>query len=99
MPSKAKLTMIVIRNVFNSHEELQSGVYAFLVEYMTSNHLTFHHLLRQGPFDVAVQPAARLSDFIENYTTPAIEAGYVTMLYPETPKRKGQAYHLTPKGL
>ncbi len=54
---KRKIDHDVIRNVFNSYEELQSGVYASLVEYMTS-----HHLLRQGPFDASVQPAARLSD-------------------------------------
>ena len=36
---------------------------------------------------------------MDKYITPAIEAGYVTMLYPENPKRKGQAYYLTPKGL
>ena len=38
-------------------------------------------------------------NFIENYLTPAIEAGLVTMLYPDMPKRKGQAYYLTAKGL
>ena len=38
-------------------------------------------------------------NFRVTYLTPAIENGYVTLLYPDNPKRKGQAYHLTPKGL
>lgn len=32
------------------------------------------------------------------YLNPAIDAGYVVMLYPDNPKRKGQAYYLTEKG-
>jgi hypothetical protein len=39
---KRKIDQDVIRNVFNSYEELQSGVYASLVEYMLS-----HQILRQ----------------------------------------------------
>lgn len=38
-------------------------------------------------------------NFRLTYLIPAIKAGYVTMLYPNNPKRKGQAYYLTPKGL
>ena len=38
-------------------------------------------------------------NFRLTYLIPAIEAGYITMLYPENPKRKGQAYYLTEKGL
>ena len=33
------------------------------------------------------------------YLKPAIANGYAMMLYPDNPKRKGQAYYLTPKGL
>ncbi len=54
---KCKIDQDVIRNVFNSYEELQSGVYASLVEYMLS-----HQLLRQGPFDASIQPNAHLDD-------------------------------------
>lgn len=54
---KRKIDQDVIRNVFNSYEELQSGVYASLVEYMLS-----HQLLRQGPFDASIQPDAHLED-------------------------------------
>ena len=54
---KQKIDRDVIRNVFNSYEELQSGVYASLVEYMTT-----HLILRQGPFDASVHPDARLED-------------------------------------
>lgn len=36
---------------------------------------------------------------MDKYLAPTIETGYVTMLYPDNPKRKGQAYYLTPKGL
>ncbi len=54
---KRRIDHDVIRNVFNSYEELQSGVYASLVEYMTS-----HQLLRQGPFDATAHPDARISD-------------------------------------
>ncbi|MBO4874521.1 MAG: hypothetical protein J5542_04360 [Bacteroidales bacterium] len=38
-------------------------------------------------------------NFRKNYLTPALESGYIAMLYPENPKRKGQAYYLTGKGL
>ena len=38
-------------------------------------------------------------NFRANYLTPAISAGLVAMLYPDNPKRKGQAYYLTSKGL
>lgn len=36
-------------------------------------------------------------NFRKNYLTPALEGGYIAMLYPENPKRKGQAYYLTGK--
>ena len=38
-------------------------------------------------------------NFRANYLTSAISAGLVAMLYPDNPKRKGQAYYLTSKGL
>ena len=38
-------------------------------------------------------------NFRNNYLIPAIQEGFVVMLYPDKPKRKGQAYYLTPKGL
>lgn len=38
-------------------------------------------------------------NFRLTYTAPAIADGYVAMLYPDNPKRKGQAYYLTLKGL
>lgn len=38
-------------------------------------------------------------NFRKNYLTPALEGGYIAMLYSENPKRKGQAYYLTGKGL
>ena len=36
--------------------------------------------------------------FLYNYLTPAIEAGLVTMLYPNSPRHPRQRYRLTPKG-
>ena len=54
---KRKIDSDVIRNTFHSYEELQSGVYASLVEYMLSR-----QLLRHGPFDESVQPEARIED-------------------------------------
>ena len=54
---KRKIDQDVIRNVFSSYEELQSGVYASLVEYMLS-----HQILRQGPFDASIMPNANLDD-------------------------------------
>lgn len=54
---KRKIDHDVIRNVFSSYEELQSGVYASLIEYMLS-----HQLLRQGPFDASIMPNAHLED-------------------------------------
>ena len=37
--------------------------------------------------------------FLSNYLTPSIEAGFVTMLYPDSPRHPRQRYLLTPKGL
>lgn len=38
-------------------------------------------------------------NFRINYLIPAIEAGYLTMLYPDKPNSSNQAYYHTPKGL
>lgn len=54
---KRKIDNDVIRNIFRSYEELQSGIYASLVEYLLS-----HQLLRQGPFDASVCLEARIQD-------------------------------------
>lgn len=37
--------------------------------------------------------------FITNYLTPAIQSGFVTLLYPNNPKHPRQKYLLTVKGL
>lgn len=37
--------------------------------------------------------------FITNYLTPAIQNGFVTLLYPDNPKHPRQKYLLTVKGL
>ena len=37
--------------------------------------------------------------FLANYLTPAIEAGFVSMLYPDSPRHPRQRYRLTPKGI
>ena len=54
---KQKIDNSVIRNTFHSYEELKSGVYASLIEYMTS-----HQILRNGPFDASVYPDASIDD-------------------------------------
>lgn len=54
---KQKIDNSVIRNTFNSYEELQSGVYASLVEYMIT-----HQILRDGPFDASIHPEASIDD-------------------------------------
>ena len=54
---KQKIDSSVIRNTFNSYEELQSGVYASLVEYMIS-----HQILRNGPFDASIHLDANIDD-------------------------------------
>ena len=36
--------------------------------------------------------------FVATYITPNIEAGYIAMLYPETPNHPMQSYYLTNKG-
>ena len=36
--------------------------------------------------------------FVSTYITPNIEAGYIAMLYPETPNHPMQSYYLTNKG-
>lgn len=38
-------------------------------------------------------------NFIENYLSPAMKAGFVTMIYPDSPKHPRQKYKLTVKGL
>ncbi len=38
-------------------------------------------------------------NFMENYLSPAIKAGFVTMIYPDSPKHPRQKYKLTVKGL
>ena len=58
---KQKIDNSVIRNSFNSYEELQSGVYASLIEYMTS-----HQILRNAPFDASVHPEANIDDLDKN---------------------------------
>ena len=58
---KQKIDDSVIRNTFNSYEELQSGVYASLVEYMIS-----HQILRNGPFDASTHPYASIDDLDKN---------------------------------
>ena len=37
--------------------------------------------------------------FLSNYLNPAMKAGFVTMLYPNSPRHPRQRYLLTPKGL
>lgn len=79
---KKKIDRDVIRNVFNSYEELQSGVYASLVEYMTT-----HLILRQGPFDASIHPDARLEDLdkekIRRFVGLAREKRQFPLLYSE----------------
>lgn len=38
-------------------------------------------------------------NFMEHYLQPAISAGYVRMLYPESPRHPRQKYLLTVQGL
>ena len=54
---KQKIDDSVIRNSFNSYEELKSGVYASLIEYMIT-----HRILRNGPFDASIHPEACIED-------------------------------------
>ena len=54
---KQRIDADVIRNTFSTYEELQSGVYASLVEYMMS-----HHMLQTGPWDSAVCLNATMDD-------------------------------------
>ena len=79
---RQKIDHDVIRNVFSSYEELQSGVYASLVEYMTT-----HLILRQGPFDATVHPDARLEDLdkdkIRRFVSLAREKRQFPLQYSE----------------
>lgn len=36
--------------------------------------------------------------FIENYLSPSISAGYIRLLYPDSPRHPRQKYLLTAKG-
>ena len=37
-------------------------------------------------------------NFRKKYLNPAIKGGYIALLYPEKPRKKGQAYYLTDLG-
>ena len=54
---KRRIDNAVIRNAFSTYDELQSAVYASLIEYMVS-----HHILRNGPFDSSIHPDATIAD-------------------------------------
>lgn len=54
---KRRIDNTVIRNTFSTYDELQSAVYASLIEYMVS-----HHILRNGPFDSSIHPNATIAD-------------------------------------
>lgn len=54
---KQKIDGEVIRNTFSSYEELQSSVYASLVDYMLQN-----NLLHSGPFDSSIFAEATIND-------------------------------------
>lgn len=38
------------------------------------------------------------ANFVKNYLTPALEGGYLCMLYPDSPRHPRQKYRLTPRG-
>ena len=38
-------------------------------------------------------------NLMTNYLIPSMKEGFVTMLYPESPKHPRQKYHLTVKGI
>ena len=59
------------------------GVKELLLRYLSCNHLTT--LSRQA--------------FSKSVLKPAIDQGYVKMLYPDKPNHSGQKYQLTEKGL
>lgn len=49
----------------------------------------------------AIQTALGLKgrdNFTKNYLNPALEDGYIEMIYPDTPRHPDQAYRLTSKG-
>lgn len=37
-------------------------------------------------------------NFLKNYLTPALSGGYISMLYPDSPRHPRQKYRLTPRG-
>ena len=38
-------------------------------------------------------------NFVLNYINPAIEQGYLTMMFPQSPNHPNQLYYLTEKGV
>ena len=38
-------------------------------------------------------------NFRKKYLNPAINDGYIALLYPDKPRNKGQSYYLTEKGM
>lgn len=38
------------------------------------------------------------ANFVKNYLTPALEGGWLCMLYPDSPRHPRQKYRLTPRG-
>ena len=37
-------------------------------------------------------------NFLNKYLTPALEGGYLCLLYPDSPRHPKQKYRLTPRG-
>ena len=67
-----------------------------LILCLFGNRLDKNELLNMGKLSNLDKKARKTLE--RNYITPAIEADYVTMLYPNNPHHPKQKYYLTEKG-
>lgn len=97
----------MVRNRFNSVEELKASVYAAWVKYLEEK-----EIIRTIPFDATLHPKATLQDidtekvttfvrlaFLYSYLKPSLELGLIKMTQPNSPNSPTQRYYLTQKGI
>jgi len=80
----------VKRLIFSTDVYMLNGK-EMLERYISCNHLATH--LATGPTTLTRQA------FSKSILKPAVESGYIKMLYPDKPTSRNQKYQLTEKGM
>lgn len=87
-PNKHRISTVQVGNAFTTNQtEIRR-----LVQALGKKELSVREIL-------ILLNLKHRANFLITYLTPAIQAGCVTMLYPEKPKHPRQKYRLTTKGL